>query len=179
MSTTAEPTQATTGHDAREVANWFLDRADQDDTGIDHVQLHKLVYLAHGWHLTRTGRPLLRDPIEAWPYGPVIPALYREFKQLGNGTIEGRAFDFDFDRGENVILHGDFLADTRALLELVWQTYRDYNGPELTAMTAEPGTPWDRVAGAKRPSERRNLTIPNAVMKEHFDDRRRVILEGG
>lgn len=170
------PPPAASGFDSRAVANWFLDRGDRDHTPIDHMKLHKLVYLAHGWHLARTARPLLRDRIEAWPYGPVIPVLYHEFKQFGNEPIDGRAFDFDFDRAENVVLHEDFPADTRGLLELVWRAYSDYTGPELSAMAHEPGTPWDRVAGGKRASELRSVPIPDALMQVYFDDQRRQIL---
>ncbi|WP_131993555.1 type II toxin-antitoxin system antitoxin SocA domain-containing protein [Dokdonella fugitiva] len=40
------------------------------------MQLLKLVYLCHAWTLGLLGRPLLREEVQAWRYGPVFPALY-------------------------------------------------------------------------------------------------------
>ncbi len=180
MSTTAQPPASpAVGHDARAVANWLLDRAEQGHTPLDHMQLHKLVYLAHGWHLARVGRPLIKDRIEAWPYGPVIPALYHEFKQFGDEPIDGRAFDFDFDVAENVVLHDEFPADTLWILDLVWRTYGVYSGPELSAMAHEKGTPWEQVTAGRRVNELRGVLIPNDLMKSHFEEQRRLILSRG
>lgn len=177
--TTTDLAPSATGYDSRTVANWLLDRAEVDHTPVDHMKLHKLVYLAHGWHLARVGRPLIRDAIEAWPYGPVIPMLYHEFKQFGDEPIDGRAFDFDFDIAENVVLRDDFPADTLWILDLVWRTYGVYTGPELSAMAHEPGTPWARVTVGRRTGELRGLPIPNEVMKTYFDEQRQLILARG
>ena len=179
MTTTESTAPVQTGYDSRAVANWLLDRADADRTSIDHMQLHKLVYLAHGWHLARTGRPLIRDRIEAWPYGPVIPVLYHEFKQFGDDSIDGRAFDFDFDLADNRVLSADFPADTRWILDLVWRTYGVFSGPELSAMAHEPGTPWAEVTAGKRVNELRGVLIPNELMQAHFEEERRLILSRG
>ncbi len=177
MSTTAQPQASTAvGHDARAVANWLLDRAAVDRTPVDHMKLHKLVYLAHGWHLARTGRPLINDRIEAWPYGPVIPALYHEFKQFGDEPIDGRAFDFDFNIAENVVLHEPFPADSAGLLELVWQTYGEYSGTDLSRMTHEPGTPWAEVVRGKGRTEIRSIPLDNERLKRHFDEEKRKAL---
>jgi uncharacterized phage-associated protein len=169
----------TVGHDARAVANWVLDRAAVDRIPVDHMKLHKLVYLAHGWHLSRTGRPLIKDRIEAWPYGPVIPTLYHEFKQFGDKPIDGRAFDFDFDIAENVVLRDEFPPDSAGLLDLVWQTYGDYSGTELSRMTHAPGTPWAEVVGAKPRTAIRKLPLADDLLKRHFDEQRRLILSRG
>ena len=37
------------------------------------MQVLKLVYYCHAWMLGLYGRPLIRQPIEAWRYGPVVP----------------------------------------------------------------------------------------------------------
>lgn len=177
--TTTDFAPATTGYDSRAVANWILDRAEADRAPVDHMKLHKLVYLAHGWHLARIGRPLIKDAVEAWPYGPVIPVLYREFKQFGDEPIDGRAFDFDFDVAENVVIGEEFPADTLWILDLVWRTYGVYSGPELSAMAHEPGTPWAQVTAGKQARELRGVPIPNDLMKSHFEEQRRLILSRG
>ena len=40
------------------------------------MQLLKLIYVAHGWHLeTSSGNPLIQNKIEAWKFGQVIPLM--------------------------------------------------------------------------------------------------------
>jgi uncharacterized phage-associated protein len=47
----------------------------------------KLVYYAQGFALALLDRPLFPQHIEAWIYGPVVPALYREYKSYEADTI--------------------------------------------------------------------------------------------
>ena len=57
-----------------------------------NLRLQKLLYFAQGWHLARFGRPLFDASIEAWPYGPVVPEVYRAYKEYGAGGYRfGRA----------------------------------------------------------------------------------------
>ena len=60
-------------YDSRTVANEFLKLADKDNDTLTPMQLLKLVFIAHGWCLGLLGRHLIKDSIEAWQYGPVIP----------------------------------------------------------------------------------------------------------
>ncbi|MBQ1164076.1 DUF4065 domain-containing protein, partial [Streptomyces sp. A73] len=39
-------------------------------------KLQKLCYFAYGYHLAWEGRPLFREPFEAWANGPVVYDLY-------------------------------------------------------------------------------------------------------
>ncbi|MBQ1165829.1 DUF4065 domain-containing protein, partial [Streptomyces sp. A73] len=40
------------------------------------LKLQKLCYFASGYHLAWEGRPLFREPFEAWANGPVVYDLY-------------------------------------------------------------------------------------------------------
>ncbi|MCD8455896.1 DUF4065 domain-containing protein [Xylella taiwanensis] len=45
------------------------------------MQVLKLVYIAHGWHLGFRQEPLLNKRVEAWRHGPVIRSLYEKVKK--------------------------------------------------------------------------------------------------
>src|SRR5947207_6082839 len=79
---------------SKAVANYFLDLAENNGKTVDPLQIQKLVYFSQGWHLALTDRSLIKEIIQAWPYGPVIPALFHEFKRWGNAPIRERASDF-------------------------------------------------------------------------------------
>jgi uncharacterized phage-associated protein len=69
------------------VANRLFQLAGRAGYRLTPMQLVKLVFLCHGWMLGLYGKPLVRDRIEAWKYGPVIPKLYNAVKQYRGGPI--------------------------------------------------------------------------------------------
>jgi hypothetical protein len=69
------------------IANEFLERAQRERRPLTHMQLQKLVYLAHGWNLAVNGRPLIEDEIEAWDFGPVIRRLYDALSRYGANSV--------------------------------------------------------------------------------------------
>jgi uncharacterized phage-associated protein len=55
---------------------------------VSNLALQKILYLAHMFHLGRTGgKPLINENFEAWDYGPVVPDLYQRAKAFGNGPV--------------------------------------------------------------------------------------------
>jgi uncharacterized phage-associated protein len=145
------------------IANLFLGRAHDQGLSIDHMKLQKLVYIAHGWHLALTGNPLVIDRIEAWPYGPVLPELYREFKPYGARRIDGRSQAPPLE----VAGTADEVANAVAIAQGVWDVYKVYSAVQLSAMTHQRGTPWDTVTkSAVGPS--RGREIPDSVIREHY-----------
>jgi uncharacterized phage-associated protein len=78
-----------TGHNVLSVANEFIGLAAQNDKFVTPMHLEKLCYMAHGFTLALLDRPLTRNIIEAWDYGPVYPDLYDSLKMYGSGTVTG------------------------------------------------------------------------------------------
>src|SRR5699024_341384 len=76
-------------HDSKVVANRFLKLAQEAGDTLTPMQLLKLVYIAHGWMLGLNGRPLIRDDVQAWQYGPVIPRLYNAVRSFRHHPVEG------------------------------------------------------------------------------------------
>ncbi len=50
--------------------------------------VQKLLYYAQGFYCAiNDGNPLFEDQIMAWNYGPVIPAVYQEYKSNGSNRL--------------------------------------------------------------------------------------------
>ena len=140
--------------DARTVANRFLERAVQDGDALTPMQLLKLVYMAHGWMLGIYGRPLIRDEVEAWQYGPDIPNLYsaiRHFKsQPVVGPLKSREDGLD--------------AEEMSIVDQVYDIYGKRSGPALSRLTHQSDSPWAKVY--TRGSF--GIEIPNDLIEDHY-----------
>jgi uncharacterized phage-associated protein len=149
---------------AAQLANEILSLATRDAVPVDPMKLQKLVYLTHGWHLAFTGKPLVHESFEAWAYGPVIPSLYREFKDFGSRAID-RFAKLD-------PITSQIESDSRAIIEEVWKTYKTQNAVQLSTMTHQPGFAWDRAR--REASLWYSPDIPDASIREEFLQRQKV-----
>lgn len=68
------------------VTDYFLANADPDE-GICNLKLQKLCAYATAFSLALRGKPLFDLPLYAWPHGPVVPKLYRQYKNYGKMPI--------------------------------------------------------------------------------------------
>jgi uncharacterized phage-associated protein len=155
-------------YEAKAVANHFLDLAAENNTSLTPMKLQKLVFFAHGWHLGLYGEPLIADPIQAWKFGPVVPALYHEFKHVGAGAIAGKATDFDFANG-TLVQPTVEKEDMRSLhlLDQVWKIYAPLSGVALSNLTHLPSTPWDKAWSASGGAM--NTVISEEDIKQYFE----------
>lgn len=98
---------------------------------ISPLRLQKLLYYSQGWSLALLDRFLFADPIEAWQFGPVVPAVYQQFAGRSSGLALG-----DFappSSGLDPIV-------TR-LLDAVWREYAQFTPGQLVTMTHSEA-PW-------------------------------------
>ena len=149
-------------YDARIVANYFLDLANRDRILLSPLKLQKLVYLAHGWSLALRGKPLIRQNVEAWRYGPVIPELYQAFKNFGGSVISNKAVIRE--QAEQID------EDSQKLIGAVWEKYKNLSALQLSALTHEPGSAWDLVMN--NPSFFGRPTINDDLIADEFQRRR-------
>jgi uncharacterized phage-associated protein len=110
---------------ARHIANYFLFRAAREEELLSNLKLQKLVYYAQGIHLAYNGTPIFRDIIRAWTYGPVVPRLYRIYKEYGSGGIpEDKSFNpKSIDK------------DTREFLDEVYKAFGQFSASRLMDFT--------------------------------------------
>lgn len=141
-------------YDARQIANWFVTRAQRDGKNLSIMSLLKLTYIAHGWHLETQGTPLFPNKIEAWQYGPVIPDVYHDFRRYGVtvekpiGTVPSPILD----------------QEDGQLLEQVWNIYGNLPAFRLSDITHVPGGPWEiasQIGGNRAP-------ITDDLIRNHY-----------
>jgi uncharacterized phage-associated protein len=140
-------------HEALKIAYYFVNLGIVDDTPLTNMKLQKVLYLANGMHLALTGKALLKEDIQAWKYGPVIPSVYNNFKNWGNKPIispqpsGGLTLD----------------ANTQSILLDVWNITKSVDGIKLANWTHLPDSPW--AEAAKRAL---NTPINPRLTEEYF-----------
>ena len=147
-------------YSAIDVARYFLAQSDPDagDT-MSNLKLQKLLYYSQGVTLALTEMPLFSDPIEAWLQGPVVPSVFRKYKQAGSGAVI-----LDEAQGHEI---EEFDESTREILDEVYQVYGQFSAWKLRSMTQEE-PPWrDTTQGSE---------ITHHCLSDYFATR--VILNG-
>ncbi|MEE0136997.1 Panacea domain-containing protein [Fusobacterium ulcerans] len=106
-----------------QIADWFLTKE-----AMRPKKLQKICYYAQAWNLALKKKKLIDCDFEAWVHGPVCPKLYRKYK------------DFGWDLIAQKEVH-EIKSEDLDILESVWETYGEYDGQQLEALTHEE-TPW-------------------------------------
>ena len=71
-----------------DVADYFIAAATPEE-GITNLKLQKMCSYAQAVSLAYLGAPLFTDDrIQAWPFGPVIPSLYRKYAKWDRSPID-------------------------------------------------------------------------------------------
>ena len=133
------------------IAKAFLNIADRPMT---HMKLQKLIYIAHGCYLAlNDGEKLIIDEIQAWKYGPVIPYLYHILKPYGNEALPKRVLD-DYVSSN---IEND---DIKALLQKIWDIYKEHSGTELSTLTHQENSPWSKTynGSVNKPIDDKEIT---------------------
>lgn len=141
-------------HDARSVANELVSRATSAGLAFTPMQIIKLVYFCHAWMLGLYHRPLLKQPIEAWRYGPVVPDVYYSLRRYGGEPVR-RPIDIpseEYDRFES------------DLIDQVFQHYGHLTGRQLSSITHAPGTPWHIIWHRYG----QNSVIPDPIIEDYY-----------
>jgi uncharacterized phage-associated protein len=139
------------------IANKFIELASANGTAMSNMKLQKLVYIAHGFFLGYTDRPLSSEPPQAWQYGPVFPSLYRELRDYGAGLINrpieaAPSLESDTEEAE--------------LIAAVWNSYGKLSAASLVSRTHAAGTPWSE---AWTPTCYK-VNISESSIKSHFKE---------
>ena len=142
-------------HSSLAVANKLLKLANDANDTVTPMELIKLVYLCHGWMLGLYGRALVREPAEAWAYGPVYGDLYQKVKRYRGAAVTAPikgAPDEEFDSLESDII------------EQVYQIYGNRGAIPLSMLTHKAGSPW----AITWEQDGKNGLIPDDLIEYHY-----------
>ncbi len=146
------------------IANFFLEKGEEEGMAITQLKLMKLSYLAYGWVLATLNKRLFDEEIEAWKYGPVIPSLYHEFKHFKYNPVSSKSITFDFDEGTILVPEIDKSDKSSVIIEKVWDVYKHLSAKALVAKTHEQDSPWS----AHYDENEFGKIIPDNDIKEYF-----------
>lgn len=126
---------------ALSVAGFFIELAtESDENDLTNLKLQKLLYFAQGERLSQFGKPLFCDDVEAWKFGPVVRAVYSEYKKCGAFPIT--VFDYSSPSGSSDKLPESIKA---FLKKRVWDKYGKYSASFLVSRTHKPGGAWRKA----------------------------------
>lgn len=160
---------------SKAIANKFIELAKEEArSDLSPMKLQKLVYYAHAWFMAFTNKELIKEEIQAWRFGPVIPDIYHEFKEYGNSNITSFATELNFEKSKLELVTPVVDADdedANAIINEVWKVYKDFTPIQLSNATHAKGSPWEVVASSYGSELPKNIEIPNSLIKDIFKKR--------
>ncbi len=143
-------------YNASDVAKYFIQLASQkvvgdngEREGITNLKLQKILYLAQAYFLAKKNKPLFKDKIEAWQYGPVVPNVYRAYSKNGSDPI------LTYETETSIS------AEDQIVLKEIWDTFGGYSAGRLVDIT-HSHAPWKNAyAGA-------SSEITHKALKDYY-----------
>lgn len=137
---------------ASQLAHYVVDKCTEDREPVSNLQLQKIMYFLQSVYCEATSDLLFADEFEAWPYGPVLSDVYREFSSYGGGLICRNYDDF------NSCPFGD----RKVFIDEGIKVLRRMSPWDLVKTSHADGSPWSVVwndgVGYKD-------TIPNSLIR--------------
>lgn len=161
-------------YSALEVARHIINYANSNDQLLSNLKLQKLLYFVQAEFLTSQGRTCFTDDIEAWNFGPVVPAVFREFKIFGSFHIppvkhyyvEDESQPFNFRR---VVFYDIEITDEdKTVIDEVVDYFADCSSVELTDLTQKQ-LPWQNAY-----IKHLKIVISPQSIKEYFTKKRTI-----
>lgn len=121
-------------YDVQDVAEYIIIYSEVKDYGISNLKLQKILYLIQAYSLIHTKKPCFSEDIEAWNFGPVIPEMYRKYRQFGGADIQIRCQNLEE-------IQKGFEKEDRKRIEEVVDKFADFSASDLTILTQNQ-MPW-------------------------------------
>ncbi len=141
--------------DVFKVAKVFCERRKWRAT---NLEIQKLLYIAQVFSLGLRDKPLFKNMIEAWRYGPVVRDVYDKFKMYGSMPIQPIMFA---DMTEHKCTDED-----REFVEGIAEATKDLRDWQLVGLTHRDGTAWKKRYNQFTPTSN---VITEDDMRDEFE----------
>ena len=136
---------------------------------LDKLQVIKIASIAYGYVLAMTGKRLFTGGIEAWAYGPVVPAIYETLKEY-NGKID--VIPYCMTKSEDgteinsrlAFIEARLTDEVKEILGAVVEKYRRLSGPQLLRLTHVKGSPWEKAYRKGK----QHIPIPDETIERYY-----------
>lgn len=132
------------------LAHYIVNKCTIDGYPVSNLQLQKIMYFLQSIFCMVNGRLLFEERFEAWPYGPVLPSVYREYSAYG-----GRRIAMKYEVLE------DYKEDLKSYLDGGIEVLRTKSPWDLVKTSHAPNSPW---AETYREGVGYKETIPNELI---------------
>ncbi len=144
------------------ICNELIDMAKNSNESLSPMKMQKLVFFIYGYYKAKTDKSVFDDEkFQVWQFGPVLPSLYYHFKKYGTSNIRNYAVKFDGTLprfNKNAPQNYDLIRT----IEQVWKKYGSKGAIELSTLTHQHGTPWEKA------KNRDSLYISDEDIVEYF-----------
>lgn len=117
---------------AENVSGLFLCWANNEGKEITNLKMQKLLYYAQAWHLAKFEKPLFKNEVEAWEFGPVIKDVYCSYEDCCFKPIKYCQTNTE---------EKAFGKEQLSFLRQVYDTFMPFSPSELLEMT-QTEDPW-------------------------------------
>lgn len=150
-----------------ELANALLMKAREAGIPLGATTLQQLSYLANGWNLAVSARPLVLDPPEAWTTGTIFRRLHQALARYAERPVAdlvqyGDDLPFEVPPSRTPAV-GYFSQQEYTVINKTWATYGSYDAEQLAMLTQGIGTPYQSVMQPGR-----SVIIPAELIREFF-----------
>ncbi len=137
------------------VANYLVFLSSQENKegeveGVTNLKLQKLLYFSQAYYLAKFNKALFHEEIEAWDLGPVVPEVYRHFKERKRNPIIK-------EEDESYLAKED-----KENLKKVWDAFGIYSAGKLVDIV-HSHAPWKEARESKR-----NQIISRKTIKDYY-----------
>ena len=158
-------------YSALEVARHIVKYCNDHDYIVSNLKLQKLLYFVQAYFLIKspTKEPCFEDLIVAWDFGPVVPAVYSEFKRFGGTSISRVPIYYDDRNGMSEPIEfadNSISKHDKKLIDEVVEKFRWYTAPDLVKLTHNQA-PWKDAY-----FNNGNKVITVQAMRKYFNDER-------
>jgi uncharacterized phage-associated protein len=144
-------------NESHKIADTIIALSRKRSLEITNLKLQKLLYYSQAWNLVFKGKPLFLESIEAWIHGPVVPSMFRRFKEYRWSPI---TCSVEASDDVAIIEH----------IESVLAAYGKFDASQLERLTHHED-PWIEARRGLEPDAPSRNVISHSAMRNFYSSR--------